>query len=250
MKAKVSRRQALKNTTLAAATLAARPRLMARADVPHKSAHELEAAAVPHQLPLLRYAYDALEPHFDARTMEIHYSKHHAAYVANLNKALARIPDLQKLSLEQLLKSLDQVPGTIRATVRNNAGGHFNHSLFWQTLKRDYRQTQPEGILAEALGELFEDEAHANESFLHAALSVFGSGWVWISFDANRKLRLETTLNQDNPLMFGRQPLLGLDVWEHAYYLKYYNHRAEYVEAFSKIIDWEAVQKRFESFVA
>lgn len=203
----------------------------------------------PFKLPALPYPNDALEPHFDATTMTIHHDRHHAAYVANLNKAIAPHPELQKLSVEELLTTLDKVPEAIRAAVRNNAGGHFNHSLFWQSLRKE-GGPQPEGPLAEALGALFEDKEQGEQAFLQKALSLFGSGWIWLSLGKDKKITLETTPNQDNPLLFGRQPLVGLDLWEHAYYLKYQNRRADYVKAFYNIINWEFVQQRFEKLTA
>ena len=203
----------------------------------------------PHKLPALPYGFDALEPHFDAKTMEIHHDKHHGAYVTNLNKALADYPDLQKLSVEELIKDLDKVPEKIRPAVRNQGGGHYNHSLFWQSLRKDSDPIS-DGPLAEAMGELFENKEEGERIFLEKSLSVFGSGWVWISVTKDKKLQLETTPNQDSPLMFGRQPLIGLDVWEHAYYLKYQNRRADYVKAFYNLVNWDFVSKRFEKLTA
>jgi len=203
----------------------------------------------PHKLPPLPYAFDALEPYFDAKTMEIHHDKHHAAYVTNLNKALAEYPDLQKLSVEELLKDLTKVPEKIRTAVRNQAGGHFNHSLFWQVLHKDAAPLA-DGPLAEAMGELFTDKEEGERVFLEKALGVFGSGWVWITVDKDKKLALETTPNQDSPLLAGKQPLVGLDVWEHAYYLKYQNRRADYVKAFYNLINWDFIQQRYEKLTS
>ena len=181
--------------------------------------------------------------------MEIHHGKHHAAYVANLNKALADQPDLQKLSAEDLCKDLSKVPEKIRTAVRNHGGGHYNHTLFWQCLRKE-GGNGPEGPLGEALGELFTDKEEGQKLFLEKALAVFGSGWIWISVDKDKKLMLETTPNQDNPLMAGRQPLIGLDLWEHAYYLKYQNKRADYVKAFYNLVNWEFAQDRYEKLTA
>jgi Fe-Mn family superoxide dismutase len=236
----ITRRHALKATALAAAGFSistSLTRALAQAAAP--------APAGPHTLPPLGYAYDALEPHFDKQTMEIHHGKHHKAYVDNLNKAIADQPDLQKLSAEELLKNLNKVPEKIRTAVRNNAGGHYNHSLFWQSLVRDGKR-MPEGRLGEALQDLFEDPEKGQERFLKEALGRFGSGWIWLSLDKDKKLVLETSPNQDNPLLDGRTPLVGLDLWEHAYYLKYQNRRADYVKAFYNVINWEFVESRYE----
>lgn len=237
----LTRRQALKVTLGASALLGAQ---WAR-----PSQTLAQAPTGPHELPPLGYAHNALEPFFDARTMEIHHARHHAAYVANLNKALADYPQLQRMSLEDLLKNLDQVPERIRTTVRNNGGGHYNHSLFWKCLKKD-EWGEPGPQLAEAIGELFESREDGEEKFMKAAMGVFGSGWVWISVDENKKLILETTPNQDCPIMYGRKPLVGLDVWEHAYYLKYQNKRADYVTAFFKLVNWEYLDQRYEELTA
>ena len=203
----------------------------------------------PHQLAPLPYKFDALEPHFDAKTMEIHHDKHHATYVANLNKALADYPDLQKLSVEELCQNLDKVPEKIRATVRNQGGGHYNHTFFWQCLRPE-GGAAPEGAFGDALGELFVDKDVGLKMFVDRALTVFGSGWIWVSMDKDKKMILETTPNQDNPLMSGRQPVFGLDLWEHAYYLKYQNRRADYVKAFNSLVNWEFARTRWEKLMA
>ena len=203
------------------------------------------AASGPHTLPALPYAFNALEPHFDAKTMEIHHDKHHAAYVTNLNKALADYPDLQKLSAEDLLKDLNKVPEKIRTAVRNHAGGHYNHSLFWQTLRPE-GGSGPEGALGEALGALFGEKEAGQKLFAEKCLSLFGSGWVWVSLDSSKKLVLESLPNQDSPLSKGNIPLFGLDLWEHAYYLKYQNRRIDYVKAFFPLINWEFIGQRYE----
>jgi len=205
---------------------------------------------MPHTLPALPYDFGALEPHIDAQTMQIHHDKHHATYVGNLNKAVADYPDLQKMSVEDLLKNLDKVPEKIRGAVRNNAGGHYNHTLFWQCLKKTEGGGGPEGALGEALGDLFGDKDAAHEKFLSTALGVFGSGWIWVTVDKDKKLKLETTPNQDSPLSQGRVPLYGLDLWEHAYYLKYQNRRADYVKAAMEIVNWEFLQQRYEKLTA
>jgi Fe-Mn family superoxide dismutase len=236
----ITRRQALKSAALVAAS----PFILVRAN-----AQPAPAPTGPHKLAPLGYAFDMLEPHIDAQTMQIHHDKHHAAYVNNLNKALADYPDLQKLSVDDLLKNLPQVPEKIRNAVRNNAGGHYNHTLFWQCLKKT-EGAGPEGPLGEALGELFGDKEAAQAKFLEAALGVFGSGWVWVTVDKDKKLKLETTPNQDSPLSQGRTPLYGLDVWEHAYYLKYQNRRADYVKAAMECVNWEFLGPRFEKLTA
>ncbi len=196
-----------------------------------------------HELPDLSYGYDALEPHIDARTMEIHHSKHHATYVNKLNAALERHRDLQKKSVEDLISDLDRVPDAIRPAVRNHGGGHANHSLFWQIMSGS-GGGEPAGDLAAALTTAFGDFATFKQQFSDAAAARFGSGWAWLVL-ANGKLAVESTANQDSPLMGGKTPLLGLDVWEHAYYLKYQNRRPDYVKAWWNVVNWEEVTKRF-----
>ena len=198
-----------------------------------------------HSLPKLPYAYDALEPHIDAKTMEIHYSKHHQAYIDNLNKAIAGKADLEKKSIEDLISNLNAVPEDIRTVVRNNAGGHANHSLFW-TLMGPKQGGQPTGDLAAAIKADLGGFDTFKEKFETAAKTRFGSGWAWLCLNKLAKLEVISTPNQDNPLMEGKFPLLGLDVWEHAYYLKYQNRRPEYVSAFWNVIDWNIVSKRLE----
>jgi Fe-Mn family superoxide dismutase len=207
------------------------------------------APSGPFKLPPLPYAFDAMEPYIDAKTMEIHHDKHHAAYVANLNKAVADYPDLQKMTTEDLVRNLDKVPEKVRTAVRNNAGGDYNHTLFWQSLKKDAGPLQ-DGPLQEALGELFGDAETGQREFLAKALSVFGSGWVWLSIDKDKKIVLETTANQDTPWALGHKPLFGLDVWEHAYYLKYQNRRADYVAACINLVNWPFLQERFDKLTA
>lgn len=210
---------------------------------------QASAPSGPFKLPPLPYAFDAMEPYIDARTMEIHHDKHHAAYVNNLNKAVADYPDLQKMSTEDLVRNLDKVPEKVRTAVRNNAGGDYNHTLFWQSLKKDAGPLT-EGPLQEALGELFGDAETGQREFLAKALGLFGSGWVWLSVDRNNKIVLETTANQDTPWANGNKPLFGLDVWEHAYYLKYQNRRADYVTAATNLVNWPFLQARFEKLTA
>jgi Fe-Mn family superoxide dismutase len=194
-----------------------------------------------HELKPLEYAYDALEPYIDSRTMEIHHSKHHAAYVANLNKALEGRADLVELSIEDLLADLDRIPENIRTAVRNHGGGHANHSLFWQLLKKD---VPFDGEIARAIDSKFGGLDAFKEQFIKAGLGVFGSGWVWlVAFGGD--LEIVGTPNQDSPLSQGKTPLLGVDVWEHAYYLKYQNRRPEYLDAIFNVINWRAVDKNF-----
>lgn len=197
----------------------------------------------PHKLPPLAYEVDALEPFIDAKTMEIHHDRHHAAYVASLNKAIAGHADLQTKSPEELIGMIPALPEGIRTAVRNHGGGHVNHSLFWQTLRRN-GGTTPSGPLMEALVRRFGTFDAFKADFTKAAMSVFGSGWAWLSLDKSGELVLESVPNQDNPYMAGRLPLLGLDVWEHAYYLKYQNKRADYVAAFFQVVDWQFVASR------
>ena len=197
-------------------------------------------------LPTLGYSFDALEPAIDARTMEIHY-KHHQAYVDNLNKALADFPEVAEKPLEQLLSNLETVPEKIRTAVKNHGGGHFNHSLFWEVMGPSSAKApagKPEGRLAEAIIKDFGDFAKFKEQFSAAAMGRFGSGWAWLSRDVDGKLVVESTANQDTPLAEGKKPLLGLDVWEHAYYLKYQNRRKDYVDAWWKVVNWDEVEKK------
>lgn len=196
-------------------------------------------------LPDLSYAYDALEPHIDARTMEIHHSKHHAGYTANLNKALETAPDLQSKSIEDLLADLAAVPDGIRTAVRNNGGGFANHTLFWSIMSPD-GGGEPAGSLAGAIASAFGDVASFKETLSKVAVGQFGSGWGWLAVDGGEGLKVLSTPNQDTPISQGMTPILGVDVWEHAYYLKYQNRRADYVAAWWNVIDWGEVQRRYE----
>jgi Fe-Mn family superoxide dismutase len=198
-----------------------------------------------HELPKLPYPYDALEPYIDARTMEIHHTKHHQGYVNNLNAALEKAPELQKKSLDDLLRGINTVPEAIRTAVRNHGGGHANHSLFWQIMKSKAGGA-PSGKLADALKGSFGDFAKFKEAFTSAAATRFGSGWAWLVAQGG-KLAVLSTANQDSPLMDGKTPILGLDVWEHAYYLKYQNRRAEYIEAWWNLVNWDEVAKRYQA---
>src|SRR4051812_43351304 len=195
-----------------------------------------------HTLPPLPYPTNALEPHVDARTMEIHHDKHHQAYVTNLNTALDKAPELQNRPLEHLLAKLNDVPDAIRTAVRNNGGGHWNHSFFWQIMGPKAGGA-PSGKLADAIKSAFGDFEKFKEQFGAAAASRFGSGWVWLLNDGG-KLSITSTPNQDNPLMDGKSaPILGLDVWEHAYYLKYQNRRPDYITAWWSVVNWAEVNK-------
>ncbi|NJL28075.1 MAG: superoxide dismutase [Thermoanaerobaculia bacterium] len=196
-----------------------------------------------HELPALPYAFDALEPHVDTQTMQIHHGKHHAAYVANLNKALEAHPDLAAKKVEDLIADLDAVPEPIRAAVRNNGGGHANHSLFWQIMGPG-EGGEPSGDLAQAIQRDFGGLAQLQEQVNAAAMARFGSGWAWLA-QSGGKLEVLSTANQDSPLSLGKTPLLGVDVWEHAYYLHYQNRRADYLKAWWNVVRWDAVAARF-----
>jgi len=198
-----------------------------------------------HQLPALPYAHNALEPHIDAQTMEIHHGRHHATYVNNLNAALEGHPDLQNKSIEELIGNLDAIPESIRTAVRNNGGGHANHSLFWEILSPNGGGA-PTGALADAINETFGSFDNFKAEFTKAATTRFGSGWAWLIVDGG-KLAVTSTPNQDSPLMEGKTPILGLDVWEHAYYLKYQNKRPDYISAFWNVVNWDEVSKRYEA---
>jgi Fe-Mn family superoxide dismutase len=198
-----------------------------------------------HELPKLPYAYGALEPHIDARTMEIHHTKHHQAYINNLNAALEKAPELKPKSLEDLLRGIQQVPEAIRTAVRNHGGGHANHTLFWQVMAPN-AGGEPGGRLAEAITKTFGGVAAFKEQFTAAAAARFGSGWAWLVVK-DGKLAVESSANQDSPLMDGKTPILGLDVWEHAYYLHYQNRRPDYIAAWWNVVHWDEVARRFDS---
>ena len=195
------------------------------------------------ELPSLPYAHDALEPSIDAMTMEIHHGKHHNAYVSNLNAALEKYPELASKSLENLVSDLAAVPEDIRGAVRNNGGGHFNHSLFWTVMAPD-GGGEPGGALGAAIGEAFGDFASFKDTFAKAAATRFGSGWAWLGVK-DGKLAVLSMPNQDVPMMEGLTPVLGIDVWEHAYYLKYQNRRPEYVSNWWNVVNWEEVARRY-----
>ena len=211
------------------------------------------------KLPKLNYEYNALEPHFDAQTMEIHYTKHHQTYVDNLNKAMDTLKeenaDLynelhertamdENKGLESILQNLDRLPDSIKTAVRNNGGGHLNHSFFWQTLAAE-AQNQPEGELAKAIDSQFGNLDNFKEQFKAAALGRFGSGWAWLAKNKAGGLEIVSTANQDSPVSDGLTPIIGLDVWEHAYYLKYQNRRADFIDAYWNVLDWAVAEKNF-----
>ncbi|MCY8232974.1 superoxide dismutase SodA [Priestia endophytica] len=197
-----------------------------------------------HELPQLPYAYDALEPHIDKETMNIHHTKHHNTYVTKLNDAI-KGTDLEAKSIEELVSNLDAVPENIRTAVRNNGGGHANHSLFWTILSPE-GGGEPTGELADAINKKFGSYEKFQEEFAAAAAGRFGSGWAWLVVD-NGEVAITSTPNQDSPLMEGKTPVLGLDVWEHAYYLNYQNRRPDYISAFWNVVNWDEVSKRYEA---
>ena len=199
-------------------------------------------------LPPLPYSSDALEPYIDRQTMEIHHDKHHGTYVKNLNAALEKYPELKSKSIEDLLRAINTVPADIRTAVRNNGGGHANHSMFWLIMAPN-AGGQPTGAIADALKSSFGSVDTFKNEFTKAALGRFGSGWAWV-VDQGGRLVIESTANQDSPLMEGRKPVFGLDVWEHAYYLKYQNRRADYIEAWWNVVNWTEINKRLSREMA
>jgi Fe-Mn family superoxide dismutase len=200
---------------------------------------------MPHEVPPLPYDYNALEPTIDEQTMRLHHDKHHAAYVTNLNKALEQHPDLGDKSAEDLIRDLNGVPEGIRTAVRNNGGGHVNHTMFWQIMKPG-GGGEPTGAIANAINEAFGSFENFKTQFNDAGAKRFGSGWVWLVRGSDGKLQITSTANQDNPLSEGQTPILGNDVWEHAYYLNYQNRRPEYLSAWWNVVNWDEVNKRFE----
>ncbi len=199
-------------------------------------------------LPALPYAYDALEPHIDAKTMEIHHTKHHQTYINNVNAALEGNP-LGDQSVEALMAGFDRLPDALKGVVRNNGGGHANHSLFW-TVMSPTGGGAPTGAIAKAIDKELGGYEKFKEAFTQAALTRFGSGWAWLSVTPEKKLVVESTANQDSPLMAGNTPILGLDVWEHAYYLLYQNRRPEYIAAFYNVVNWDEVNRRYDAALA
>lgn len=198
-----------------------------------------------HTLPALPYSFSALEPHIDALTMEIHHDRHHQAYVTKLNEALEKSPEHAGLSIEELLVQLESLPESIRTAVRNNGGGHYNHTLFWESMS-EQGGGEPTGELGAAITKSFGSFTAFQEAFAAAAVGRFGSGWAWLVVTADNELKIVSTPNQDNPIMEGSDlPLLGLDVWEHAYYLKYQNKRPDYIQAWWNVVDWKKISERF-----
>ena len=198
-----------------------------------------------HEVPPLPYDYAALEPYIDTQTMHLHHDKHHQAYVTNLSAAIEKAPELASLSAEDLLKSLERVPEAVRTAVRNNGGGHVNHSMFW-TIMGPNCGGEPSGAIAAAIKETFGDFASFKEKFNDAGVKQFGSGWAWLVRDGGGKLRIMATPNQDSPLSQGLYPVMGNDVWEHAYYLKYQNRRADYLKAFWNVVNWAEAAKNYD----
>ncbi len=248
-----TRREALRTLSLASAAAVAAPLLSSGVPAQLNEppvAPPVSPSAIPDPagglftLAPLPYEPEALEPHIDTTTMSIHYGKHHAAYVNNLNKAIAAYPAFAGTSVEELIRDLNALPEDIRVTVRNNGGGHANHTLFWNTLS-PIGGGVPEGALGAAIEEQLGGFDAFKDALTRAALSVFGSGWAWLSLDSDGRLLVESLPNQDSPIMFGRTPLFGIDVWEHAYYLKYQNRRAEYVKAIWNVINWPAIDSLY-----
>lgn len=200
----------------------------------------------PFKLPPLPYAYNALEPYIDEETMRFHHDKHHAAYIKNLNAAINKYPDLKSKSINKLLVSLDTLPNNIRQTVRNNGGGYLNHKIFWEIMSPD-GGGQPKGAIAKAIQKDFGSFEAFQTEFTNAGAKVFGSGWVWLVSDKSGKLQVINLPNQDSPIMQGFSPIMGNDVWEHAYYLKYRNNRGEYLKQWWNVVNWEEVNRRFQN---
>ena len=198
---------------------------------------------MPFTLPSLPYGFDALEPHIDTQTMQIHHGKHHQTYVNNLNAAIEKAPELANKSIEELMRGIESAPETVRTAVRNNGGGHWNHSMFWQIMGPN-AGGEPSGKLADAIKAAFGGFDKFKEQWSAAGAGRFGSGWVWLLNDGG-KVSITSTPNQDNPLMEGKTPILGLDVWEHAYYLRYQNRRPDYISAWWNVVNWDEVSKRF-----
>jgi superoxide dismutase, Fe-Mn family len=235
----MTRRQALAVVSAAPAVLVP-SRLGAQPATPAKG---------PFSLPALPYAVDALEPYIDAQTMQIHHSKHHATYVNNLNNAVAAHPELANKTVEELVRGWQGLPESIRTAVRNSGGGHINHSFFWQLLAKN-SGGRPKGELAKAIDKKFGGFEKFQEQFTKAALGVFGSGWAWLTLGAGDELIVHGTPNQDNPWMQGQTPIACIDVWEHAYYLKYQNRRAEYISSFYNVINWDFASDRYRKLTA
>ena len=242
----MTRREALKKAAMATVACAATSALTtakAQSSPATPSIDTLTAPKGPFWIAPLPYAYDALEPFIDAETMRIHHDVHHAAYVTHLNEVVAD-PRIASWPIDRLLRNLDAVPENARAAVRNYGGGHYNHSVFWKMMKKN-GGGEPGASLAEAIQQTFTSFSIFKDIFTKAALSQFGSGWAWLTADGNGKIRIEVTSNQDSPISQGRMPLLGIDVWEHAYYLKYQSKRADYIKAWFNVANWEYASQQF-----
>ena len=237
----VDRRDFLSRSVATVAASGAAASLLAPA---HAAAQATAAPSGPYKLPKLGYAFDALEPHIDAKTMEIHYTKHHQAYIDKLNAALANHPDLAKLPAEELVMKLDAIPEEIRTAVQNQGGGHVNHTFFWKIMGPG-KGGEPKGELAEAINAKFGSFAAFKEALANAGVSRFGSGWAWLVKDKDGALEIISTANQDSPLTLGKTPIIGVDVWEHAYYLKYQNKRPDYLAAWWNVVDWDQAAKNY-----
>jgi Fe-Mn family superoxide dismutase len=233
----LSRRQLLRAAGAGAALLGFGPLVVGEEKKEEKKAEVFT-------LPKLPYAYDALEPYIDAETMMIHHDRHHAAYVTNLNKALEKTPEFFKMTVVEILKGIDKVPEAVRQAVINNGGGDANHTLFWNVMQKAPKTNAPSGAIAKAIDGAFDSFAKFQEKMTAAAMTRFGSGWAWLVADGKGKLEVLSTANQDSPYLKGQTPLLGLDVWEHAYYLKYRNLRADYVKAWWNVVNWDHVAMR------
>jgi Fe-Mn family superoxide dismutase len=253
----MTRREALKTTALAGAFAAygamttftnAQPQ-PTPSMTPHSESAAPAAVPGPFTLPPLPYAYDALEPHIDALTMQIHHDRHHQAYVNNLNKAITGLADWQDKSIEDILTHINDVPEIVRTAVRNNGGGHYNHSLFWQMMKKDGGGA-PTGDLAAAIVKKFRSFDGFKTALSTAAMNRFGSGWAWLVLEPDKELGIESTANQDSPISTGKGVLLGIDVWEHAYYLKHMNLRADYVKEWFNVVNWDFVADRYQKLMA
>lgn len=239
----ITRRDAIRSITFGTLAVAAAPRIHA-ADAP--AAATPPAAEGPFTLPPLPYAYDALEPFIDTQTMQIHHDKHHAAYVKNLNAAVADQSELAKKSAEDLLRDLASLPKDLRTKIANHGGGHVNHTFFWESLKKGVPFPKSDSLFSRAVNNAFGSYAGLTDALTKAAMELFGSGWAWLSVGEGHKFVVGATANQTSPLSQGDIPLLGIDVWEHAYYLKYQNRRADYVKAFFNVIDWNVVAARYD----
>jgi Fe-Mn family superoxide dismutase len=214
-----------------------------------QKAPKTDPNSLPFMLPPLPYAYNALEPHIDAETMKFHHDKHHAAYIKKLNEAVNKYPELAKQSVEDLVKNVDTLPEDVRKTIRNNGGGHLNHTMFWEIMSPN-GGGQPTGTIAEAINKSFGSFSAFQEQFNEAGKNRFGSGWAWLVMDKNRQLAVTSTANQDSPLMEGSFPIMGNDVWEHAYYLKYRNKRDEYLKQWWNVVNWDEINKRYQKATA